>query len=104
MEVKKFVRRPFQVEAVQVKEDNLAEVAEWCHGDVKHTEDGKPFVKVRVLRPRDLRQTQAFPGDHVLYAANGFKVYTDGAFKKHFEPITDEERPLLTAEGITKID
>lgn len=77
-----YVRKPFEVEAVEVTEDNLEEVAAWCHGDLR--EDNRPYIKVRVARALNERQTKAYPGDWVLYAGTGFKVYTPKAFQKTF--------------------
>lgn len=78
------VRKPFEVEAVEVTDDNLEQVAEWCQG--KLDSDSRPFIKVRVARALNERQTKAYPGDWVLYAGTGFKVYTAKAFHKTFAP------------------
>lgn len=84
-----YARKPFHIDAVQVTEENLKEVAQWCMGDVR-TEargDGETaYIKVRVHRPLNERQTKAYAGDWVLYANKGFKVYTRQAFEKNFEP------------------
>lgn len=79
-----YVRKPFEVEAVQVTEENLTDVADWCDGDIRHTADKVPFVKVQVARPLTTRQTRAFVGDWILYAGRGFKVYTAKAFEGAF--------------------
>lgn len=86
LETKQFVRKPFEVVAVQVTADNFYEVAKWCQGDINSAsgDDGK-FIRVRVLNVINPKQTQAFVGDWVLYASTGYKVYTDKAFKKSFE-------------------
>lgn len=89
LQTERYARKPFYVDAVQVTKENLDLVAEWCHGDVQKNSFGQ-FVKVRVHRPLNDRQTQAFPGDWVLYAGTGFKVYTDKAFEKSFEPAPEE--------------
>jgi len=94
IDLKKYTRVAFHVDAVQVTADNIGDVADWCGGDVRTTatEDehgvkASPYIKVRVKRPLTPRQTKAFIGDWVLYAGTGFKVYTDNAFQKCFEPI-----------------
>lgn len=81
----KYVRKPFEVEAVEVTEENIEDVAEWCQGTLMS--DNRPFIKVRVARALNERQTKAYPGDWVLYAGTGFKVYTPKAFHKTFEPL-----------------
>lgn len=85
METIKFVRRPFYIDAVQVTEENIEEVAKWCGGDVRTNSDARKYIKVRVHRPFGDRQTQAFIGDWVLYSVSGYKVYTPRAFANAFE-------------------
>jgi hypothetical protein len=84
----KYMRNPFVVEAIQVTEENIKEVAVWCQGEVitLARRDGEaPCIKVRVHRPLNDRQTRAFVGDWILHAGSGFKVYTDKAFKDCFQ-------------------
>lgn len=84
----KFRRKPFDVEAIQVTEQNMQDVARWCKGRIL-TQDpsGLSYISVRVLRPQNDRQTQAFIGDWVVVASGKFKVYTDGAFNNVFEEV-----------------
>jgi hypothetical protein len=111
IEIQKYARKPFIVDAVQVTEANLAEVAKWCDGEVRTvTKDGvssvlgAKYIKVKVKRPLTVRQTKAFVGDWVLVAGTSFKVYTPGAFEKSFDPIATSEvldfidRPEMDAE------
>lgn len=86
IETTKYVRKPFEVDAVQVTEENLEAVKDWCQGALE--EDNRPYIRVRVARPLNERQTKAYPGDWVLYAGTGFKVYTSKAFHKTFEQAT----------------
>lgn len=103
MQVSKFVRKPFEVEAVQVTAENLADVATWCRGEVRSdvigrteteltVETGSPYVKVTVARALNEKQTKAFVGDWVLKAGTGFKVYTTKAFTKSFQPSLGERK------------
>jgi hypothetical protein len=94
MQTSKFTRKPFEVDAVQVTAQNIDEVAKWCQGEVSTDTDGNKYVKVRVLRVLNERQTQAFIGDWVLYAGTGYKVYTAKAFSKSFVEKTDELRTV----------
>ena len=84
METQKAVRKPFRVDAIQVTEDNMEEVAIWCHGEII-TEDGKRFIKVSVHQPLNERQTRAHVTDWVLYASKGYKVYTEKAMGRSFD-------------------
>jgi hypothetical protein len=101
----KFARKPFIVEGVKVTADNMHEVAEWCKGEIIQTDPRvaeafkKPpveFIQVDVQHSLNERQTKAFPGDWVLFANRGFKVYTAKAFERNFEPVfkEGEERPV----------
>lgn len=93
LSVSKFIRKPFYVEAVQVTAENIEDIAKWCMGEVRVSSSvsgsspstEEKYIKVRVYRPLNERQTKAFIGDWILYAGTGFKVYTDKAFDKSFE-------------------
>lgn len=87
IEIVKYARKPFEVEAVQVTATNMEEVAQWCDGSVQQ-ENGNTFVKVNVARVLNERQTKAFIDDWVLKAGNGYKVYTPKAFSKSFDKLT----------------
>lgn len=84
-----FVRKPFEIKAVSVTAENMAEVAAWCGGELNPVggHDGRygPFIRVKTVRPANPRQTQAFVGDWVTFTENGgFKVYTNKAFRDNF--------------------
>jgi hypothetical protein len=85
---KKYLSKPTMVEAIQISRNNMADVAEWCGGEVKVEKDGAGkvirFVKVKVWRAQNPKQTQGFVGCWVLRRPTGFKVYTDKAFKSSF--------------------
>lgn len=109
IETRRFTRVPFPVDAVQVTEDNLEELAAWTDGEVKtakrsiRDENGKPtgeketaqYVKIDTHRPLNERQTRAFVGDWVLKSDSGYKIYTAKAFDSCFTPV--EVDPLAAA-------
>lgn len=108
METKRYTRKSFDVDAIQVTAENIEEVARWCMGEVRFQErlpvDGgttpvnRPYIAVRVFHPKNPRQTQAFIGDWVLYAGTGYKVYTPKAFEQSFIPSPQPlnlDKPLL---------
>lgn len=83
-------RKTFEVDFVEVTEENMEAVAEWCDGDIRTAVvDGeeKKYIRVRVHRPLGVRQTQAFVGDRVLYAGTGYKVYLPQAFAACFDEV-----------------
>ena len=95
VETTRYVRRPFYIEAVQVTENNMGEVAAWCVGNVleKDSRSGPvSYVHVNVTHPVNERQTMAFVGDWVLKAGTTFKVYTTRAFEQNFEVSTEGVR------------
>lgn len=92
LSIQKFARVPFFVDAVQVTEENMEEVAEWCGGQIMDFDETarvktKRFIKIKVHNPQNPRQTQAFEGDYVLFASKGFKTYNKPAFDRTFEPV-----------------
>jgi len=95
VQTKKFHRKSFPVDAIQVTPENMEQVARWCAGTIMHDGDkeghlSRDYIKVRVAYPKDERQTQAYLGDWVLKSGRSFKVYTNSAFEKSFIP---EEKP-----------
>lgn len=83
----KYRRKPFEVDAVRVTEENMILVSDWCSGEIRTTANGVRFIKVRVNRPTVVRQTRAFVGDWVLFAGAGYKVYPNRALESSFEPV-----------------
>lgn len=106
MQTQRFSRRPFDVEAVQVKKGNMEEVAEWCNGAVvaPDTEAAtQSYIQVDVLSPANERQSRAFPGDWVLLLEGGksFKVYTPKAFNKNFV-VSENQEPSSPTQKVEK--
>lgn len=96
MQINTYVRKPFTVEGVQVTDENFEEVADWCGGDIRTIttmNDTTRYIKVRVRRPVNDRQTKAHVGDWVLLSENNFKIYSDNAFHKTFDdtPVASDE-------------
>jgi len=97
MKTQRYARKAFFVDAIQVTEENMEEIAAWCQGDVRvveiatpDAELGEKYVHVRVHRPMSEKQTMAFVGDWVLYAGTGYKVYTPRAFENSFESSSNQ--------------
>lgn len=88
IEIKKYISKPTTVEAIQITKDNMAEVADWCAGEVRTHKDehGKieKYVKVKVWRAQSEKLSQGFIGNWVLKRGTGYKVYTDKAFKSGY--------------------
>lgn len=105
MKTTTFERKPFTVEGVQVTAENIIQVAAWCGGVVHNMLDdsptARPYIKVKVKRAHSDRQSQAFHGDWVLKADNGFKVYTNGALRYTFNETVQDDHDYgkVLAEG-----
>lgn len=88
METKKYVRKSFGVEAVQVTEENITEVAEWCDADIQteSKDDGQTaYLRKNIVGATKERQRRAYLGDWVLRSKVGFKFYNNKAFASSFE-------------------
>lgn len=96
LETMQYIRKPFYIDAVKVTVDNIQEVAKWVNSEVR-TDDSGQYVKVRVHRPANDRQTKAYVGDRVLYAGTGYKVYTEKAFVQSFELVSSESKMIDTS-------
>lgn len=98
-----FVRKPLYVSAVQVTEENFEDVAKWCQGEIHKDGDGS-YIRVRVHKPLNPRQTQAHVEDWILYTDRGYKVYTTKAFRANFDPVESESDPnQLSTEELRRV-
>lgn len=90
--LEKYIRKPFEVDAIRVTEENFDQVASWCDGKIgSDSERGnRKCIHVAVAHALNERQSRAFVGDWVLKASAGFKVYTNSAFEKTFDKLSDE--------------
>lgn len=95
LNVEVWQRKPFYVEAVQVTEENMETVAEWCGGRLIpiNKDESKHFIKVFVKNPMSARQTKAFVDDWILKSRNSFKVYKHESFLKVFNKTDLKEIP-----------
>ncbi|QBZ73610.1 hypothetical protein SEA_ROSAASANTEWAA_46 [Streptomyces phage RosaAsantewaa] len=89
IETKTYARKSFTVDAVQVTEENIRDVATWCGGTVakKLDDTGRLYIKLERVNVSYKRRTMAFVGDWVLVSSTGFKIYENKSFKGVFEPI-----------------
>lgn len=86
LQLKNYTRRPFSVDAVQVTNENLEDVAKWCGGSVVNTtNEGKAVRLANSKSRRGPKLPLAKIGDWVLTGPDGFRAFSDGAFNKVFE-------------------
>lgn len=107
MELQKFVRRPFDVNAVQVTPQNAAEIAEWCGGKVGQSDyklagfDGVKLDTVLVPGngPNEGRDVQARIGSWVVELDGKFRVLR----KKQFHEMFAKQENVLVTDKATRI-
>lgn len=88
------VRKPFTVEALEVTEENLEDVAEFV-GEVKVKEDGTRYIAVnRKLVPNVYR---VFPGYFVTQMGDNVRCYSPKIFNEQFKPVTEENSVWILA-------
>lgn len=106
MEIKKARRKSFDVDYVEVTEDNIREVATWCLGKVGGSGRDR-FIRLNDKNAINVRQNKAFIGDFVLESETGFKSYSRKAFHKSFQtyeiPVSHEaHRSAETGKFVTE--
>jgi hypothetical protein len=92
MQTTKFLRKPLSVEAVQVTEGNMAQIAEWANGTL-YTDVLDPaewYIDIKVIHPLRRKECRAHIGEWILKSKQGFKIYSDRAFQKGFEPAWED--------------
>lgn len=87
MELKPFVRKPFLVEAIEITEENIAEIAEHV-GTLKFKEDGSPFIHVNTKKVPNVYRV--YPGFWMTKMGNNVRCYTKKIFTEHFVETTPE--------------
>lgn len=107
IKTEKYSRKPFEVEAVRVTEENFNEIASWCNGTIVTSQspegDTERYIRVDVSRPLNERQTKAYVGDWLLEAFNGFKVYANGPFSRNFvKGGSDTPQELMVTDEVVE--
>lgn len=95
MDFATFVRKPFTVEAIEVTEENIAEIAEMI-GSLRHKENGAPYIQVnRRLVPNLFR---IYPGFWVtrMGDSDNIRCYSKRIFNNQFVRNTVDIKPWLS--------
>ena len=104
LKIGRAMRKPFYVDVVRVTKDNMAQVAEWCSGELRmlnrEGSEPVPYIQVQVIRPVNDRQTRAFAGDWVIKTETGWKVYTHKAYKDSFDNLPEVPLEYQTQEDL----
>lgn len=88
LEIKDGHRKPFDIKYVQVTEENISDVKEWC-GGVVGGEGSDVFVKVIDKNAINQRQTKAFIGDYMVWSeeSKSYKAFGKKSFHKAFATV-----------------
>jgi hypothetical protein len=82
-----FVRKPYIIEAVQISEFNIAEIAPLI-GELSKKEDGTPFIQAnRELVPYVHR---VYPGFWITRMNGQIRCYPRRTFFEQFTPVTED--------------
>lgn len=83
-----YIRKPFEVEAVEVTRNNIKELAEMI-GTIQYEADGTPYIEVDAEKVPNLRQV--WPGYWVTkVGAKNIRCYTRKIFFSQFVENSDE--------------
>ena len=63
--VQLFTRNPFDVQAVQVSDENIDEIAAWCNGTVENRPKSR-CIKLEIPDAKSSVRQHSFPGDWLL--------------------------------------
>lgn len=89
--VNTYVRRPFEVQAIQVTAQNMAAVARWCGGKIAKTRTEVNFIDVPTVKEKHPSHGRAFVGSWVVTGREGtFSTYSDKTFQRTFEQVLYE--------------
>lgn len=88
LEFGKYVRKPFEVEAVQITEENIGEVAEHV-GELRYKDEknnAEPYIQVnKRIVPNVFR---VYPGFWMTRMGDNIRCYSPKVFKEQFTTST----------------
>lgn len=90
MEFATFIRKPFEVEAIEVTADNIKDLAKQFRiGKVKYSDDGVPYIVVDQERVPNVEKV--WPGYYVTKVGKtNVRCYTHKIFFSQFVETTEE--------------
>lgn len=91
MQFDTFVRKPFLVEAVEITEENIEELAKFI-GTLKRKGNGTPFIQVDSTKVPNI--PRVYPGYWLTRMGKKTRCYSQRVFKQEFT----ESSPALEAQ------
>lgn len=87
-----YVRKPFIVQAVEITEDNIAEIAKFV-GDLRQKEDGSPYI---LVDPRLVPNVErVYPGFYMTKMGENIRCYSRRVFTDQFIIQSDQIKPWV---------
>lgn len=102
MEFTTYLRKTFEVQAVEITEENIEEVAKHV-GDLRHKDDGTPYILVdRRLVPN---VTRVYIGFWMTKMGENVRCYSKKIFREQFMAMSDDLKPWLDfIKGLEQAD
>lgn len=89
LQTETWARNSFNAECVQITEENIQSVANWCGGEIGFTSRSKPYVRFEAI-PRVVKtKVNAHIGDWVIFVDGVFKHYRHLPFLRAFSKPKD---------------
>lgn len=87
LELKKYNSRPVSVDAIQLTNENVPEIAERCGGSYNYDETTQLFV---CIVPTGRGTIYAVPGMWLVHNGKSFVAMTNENFNRKFELVNDK--------------
>lgn len=89
-----WTRNSFDVEAVQVTEENMGRVASWCRGTLALTltNQPEPYIALNVTRSNKHRYVKVWVGDWITQMDGAFKTYRNKSFRFAYQPKKNQDK------------
>jgi len=87
MEMNEYVRKPFVVNAIQITEENIAELAQHI-GTLQSREGGGQFIKVDRTKVPTI--DRVFPGFWLTMMGDNTRCYSECTFARQFTPLSPD--------------
>lgn len=88
MEFQPYIRKPFEVEAIEITEENIKEVSKMI-GKLHFSDEGVPFIDVDPKKVPSV--TRVWPGYWLTKVGNSnLRCFTKKIFNSQFQPSSDE--------------
>ena len=92
--IKKFTKKPIEVEACQLTHESVAEILDWSKGQIKAelVDCLNPYVKIRVVVVTSTGNHNAYEGDWIVKGINGeFYAIPEKRFFQLYDKVETNE-------------